>query len=206
MNVTFQVDMNQVTAGFTTPEVNGTWNSWCGNCNPMTDANADGVWEATIPLLSGAYEYKFSADSWTIQEMNDPSGSCTNGDPVFTNRVLSVGTTDMTLSVVCWGSCTPCFYSPQPPVGVLCTSGNPGVALSDDCEAQGGWTGDLGTGNGVWRLGTGGTTSVNTGPSGAHSGTGYLYYETSTGGSTTGTVVTPMVDFCLLYTSDAADE
>ena len=194
VNVTFEVDMNQVTAGFTTPEVNGTWNSWCGNCNPMTDANADGIWEATIPLLSGTYEYKFSADNWTIQEMNDPSGSCTNGDPVFTNRVLSVGTSDMMVPLVCWGSCTPCFYSPQPPVGVTCTSGNPGVALSDDCEAQGGWTGDLGTGNGVWRLGTGGTTSASTGPSGAHSGSGYLYYETSTGGSDTGTVVTPMVD------------
>ena len=37
----------------------------------MTDADGDGIWEATIPLLSGTYEYKFSADSWTIQEMND---------------------------------------------------------------------------------------------------------------------------------------
>ena len=43
VNVTFQVDMNQVTAGFTTPEVNGTWNNWCGNCNPMTDADGDGI-------------------------------------------------------------------------------------------------------------------------------------------------------------------
>ena len=34
--------MNQVTDAFTTPEVNGTWNSWCGNCNPMNDADGDG--------------------------------------------------------------------------------------------------------------------------------------------------------------------
>ena len=35
VNVTFQVDMGLVAAGtFTTPEVNGTWNNWCGNCNP----------------------------------------------------------------------------------------------------------------------------------------------------------------------------
>ena len=45
----------------------------------MTDADGDGVWEATIPLLSGNYEYKYSADNWTIQEMNDPNASCTNG-------------------------------------------------------------------------------------------------------------------------------
>ena len=110
VNVTFQVDMGLVTAGFTTPEVNGTWNNWCGNCNPMTDADGDGVWEATIPLTYGNYEYKYSADTWTIQEINDPSASCTNGNPVYTNRVLNVGTSDMTLSTVCWGSCSPCFY------------------------------------------------------------------------------------------------
>jgi hypothetical protein len=110
VNVTFQVDMGLVTAGFTTPEVNGTWNSWCGNCNPMTDADGDGVWEATIPLTTGNYEYKYSADAWTIQEMNDPTASCTNGNPVNTNRVLTVGTSDMTISTVCWGSCSPCVY------------------------------------------------------------------------------------------------
>ena len=78
-----------VAAGtFTTPEVNGTWNNWCGNCNPMTDADGDGIWEATISLLSGSYEYKYSTDAWTIQEMNDPTASCTNGNATYTNRVL----------------------------------------------------------------------------------------------------------------------
>jgi hypothetical protein len=37
-SVTFLVDMNQVTQGFTTPEVNGTFNNWCGGCAPMSDA------------------------------------------------------------------------------------------------------------------------------------------------------------------------
>ena len=50
INVTFKLDMTQQT-GFTTPEVNGTFNGWCGaTCNPMTDANSDGIWEATIAL------------------------------------------------------------------------------------------------------------------------------------------------------------
>ena len=32
-NVTFQVDMSSVDpVTFTTPEVNGTFNGWCGNC------------------------------------------------------------------------------------------------------------------------------------------------------------------------------
>ena len=32
-NVTFQVDMGNVTNPFTTPEVNGTFNGWCGSSN-----------------------------------------------------------------------------------------------------------------------------------------------------------------------------
>lgn len=108
-NVTFQVDMNQVTAGFTTPEVNGFWNSWCGNCNSMTDANGDGIWEVTIPLEVGTtQEYKYSADAWTIQEMNDPTAPCTNGNATYTNRVLVVPAADTTLPVVCWSSCYGC--------------------------------------------------------------------------------------------------
>ena len=43
-NVTFQVDMNNYTGTFTAPEVNGTFNSWCGNCAAMTDADGYNVW------------------------------------------------------------------------------------------------------------------------------------------------------------------
>lgn len=108
-NVTFLVDMNQVTEAFTTPEVNGEFNGWCGNCNAMTDANSDNVWEATISLPVGdTLEYKFSADVWTIQETNDPAGACTNGNTQFTNRVLVVPTSDVILDEVCWGSCFAC--------------------------------------------------------------------------------------------------
>ena len=77
---------------------------------------------------------------------------------------------------------------------ITCTSGFPGAAFVDDLETQGLWTGDFGTGNGVWKVNSGGTTSGNTGPSGAHSGNNYFYFETSTGGGTTGTIVTPAID------------
>ena len=107
--VTFNVDMNQVTQTFTTPEVNGLWNNWCGNCNPLTDANGDGIWTTTLPLPVGTtQEYKFSADAWTIQEQNNPAASCTNGNATYTNRVLVVPATDTVLNVVCWSQCTAC--------------------------------------------------------------------------------------------------
>ena len=108
-NVTFNVDMNQVTQAFTTPEVNGLWNNWCGNCNPLMDANGDGIWTTTLPLPIGStQEYKFSADAWTIQEQNNPAASCTNGNVTYTNRVLVVPATDTVLNVVCWSQCTAC--------------------------------------------------------------------------------------------------
>jgi hypothetical protein len=107
--VTFNVDMNQVTQSFTTPEVNGLWNNWCGNCNPLTDANGDGIWTTTLPLPVGTtQEYKFSADAWTIQEQNNPAAPCTNGNATYTNRVLVIPATDTVLNVVCWSQCTAC--------------------------------------------------------------------------------------------------
>ena len=106
--VTFQVDMNQYSGSFTTPEVNGTFNNWCGNCAAMSDANGDNVWDVTIALNIGdTVEYKYSHDNWTGQEMNDPTAPCTNGNATYTNRVLVVSATD-TLDVVCWASCTAC--------------------------------------------------------------------------------------------------
>ena len=108
-NVTFNVDMNQVTQSFTTPEVNGLWNNWCGNCNPLTDANGDGIWTTTLPLPVGStQEYKFSADAWTIQEQNNPAAPCTNGNATYTNRVIVIPATDTVLNVVCWSQCTAC--------------------------------------------------------------------------------------------------
>ena len=36
--------------------------------------NGDNIWDVTVKLQSGdTVEYKYSADSWSIQEMNDPN-------------------------------------------------------------------------------------------------------------------------------------
>ena len=112
VDVTFQVDMNDVT-GFTTPEVNGIFNAWCGNCAPMSDANADGVWDLTISLAPGTYEYKYSFDNWAGQETLVPGSSCTMTTGIYTNRVLNVSVAD-SLPVVCWGSCEACGVSSGP--------------------------------------------------------------------------------------------
>lgn len=107
-NVTFRVDMRGFSGTYTTPELNGTFNNWCGNCTPMSDADNDSIWEVTVPV-SGAIEYKFSADNWAVQEMLDPvaDAACTQTTGAFTNRIFNV-TADTTLPAVCWESCMAC--------------------------------------------------------------------------------------------------
>jgi hypothetical protein len=102
--------MQNVT-GFTTPEVNGTFNGWCGGCAPMTDANADGIWELTIPLSGGSYEFKYAHDAWLGQEALTEGSACTVTNFGYTNRTLNVNS-DVTLPVVCWASCTSCDLAP----------------------------------------------------------------------------------------------
>ncbi|MFN6379630.1 MAG: MopE-related protein [Flavobacteriales bacterium] len=106
-DVTFRVDMNNVTQAFTTPEVNGTFNDWCGGCAPMTDADGDGIWELTVTLDEGLHEYKFAADGWNIQETLAQGAPCTVGGAPFVNRSLNL-TGDVVLDPVCWGSCVAC--------------------------------------------------------------------------------------------------
>lgn len=111
-NVEFNVDMSEVTAPFTTPEVNGTFNNWCGGCAPMSDEDGDGIWTITIPLSPGTYEYKYAYDAWAGQETLTAGSPCTVTVDAFTNRSLTVSE-EMTMSPVCWGSCASCT-----PVGV----------------------------------------------------------------------------------------
>jgi 1,4-alpha-glucan branching enzyme len=110
--ITFQVDMQNVT-GFTTPTVNISLDDFCGTCHPLTDANSDGIWETTLNLEAGDYEYKFAYDNWTGQEELTPGSPCTLTTGIFTNRTLAVSAAS-TLPVVCWGSCSECGSTATP--------------------------------------------------------------------------------------------
>ena len=106
-DVTFKVDMNNYGGTFTEVQLNGTFNGWCGACNPMSDDDMDGVWEVTLPLDTGAIEYKFTYDNWSGQENFTEGDPCTVTNDGFTNRSLDVQN-DVILDAVCWESCDPC--------------------------------------------------------------------------------------------------
>ena len=113
-NYTFQVDMSQSGyAATAVPHLRGSWNWGAATTDDMmTDADGDGIWQVTKQITGGA-EYLFAIDTdgvggWDVNESNDPTQSCTNGNPTYTNRVLTIATADTTLGVVCLGSCSPC--------------------------------------------------------------------------------------------------
>ena len=119
-NYTFQVDMNQSGYGATAvPHLRGSWNWGAGTTDDMmTDTDGDGVWEITKSITGGA-EYLFAVDTdgaggWDVNEANDPTESCTNGNATYTNRVLVQATADTTFGVVCLGSCSPCVAAGPP--------------------------------------------------------------------------------------------
>jgi hypothetical protein len=110
VNVTFQSDRSNSPA-FTTAYISGTLNGWSGNANMMSDDDGDGIYEVTISLMPGAYEFKYTADNWAIQENFDPTTAdsvCTLTTGTFTNRLITVGQADTTLGVECWEECGPC--------------------------------------------------------------------------------------------------
>jgi hypothetical protein len=86
----------------------------------MTDANGDGIWETTVLLAEGPYEYKFSYSNWTGQEALTPGSSCTLTSGQYTNRTLAVaGSQAMVLPVVCWNSCSACIVNATLSLNVL---------------------------------------------------------------------------------------
>ena len=54
----------------------------------MTDINNDSIWELTIPLALGSYQFKYSADDWNIQEDLFEFDDCVTGVPPYINREL----------------------------------------------------------------------------------------------------------------------
>jgi len=82
------------------------------------------------------------------------------------------------------------------PFNLNCPGGGQATVFTEDWElGQGAWSGDIGTGNGQWKINSGTTTSNNTGPDTAHSGSHYIHYEASgTGAPGSATMVSPPID------------
>ncbi|WP_033960089.1 T9SS-dependent choice-of-anchor J family protein [Psychroserpens jangbogonensis] len=167
---------------------------------------------------------------WEIAVLAAPStapGAADNtGTDITTNPYTDLGLAELTLYDVyvradCAGdgsdlslwsspvSFTTPATPPNGPVGVTCTVATSSIIFTEEFDdyLATGWTGNLSTtsSNGLWVFPeTGGTTSGNTGPSAASSGSNYMYYESS-GTATTASAVSPAIDLTPAAFGDAIE-
>ena len=107
-DVTFKVNMNNYTGSFTKVYVSGTFNSWSGNSNELTDANTDGIYEGTFSITADSIEFKYTLDNWNAQEALTPGMVCTKTTSGYTNRFEKFSGSAVTLSTACFGECGNC--------------------------------------------------------------------------------------------------
>ena len=88
----------QDTAGFTS--------NWLPGATVLVDSNNTNIYEVTVSIPSGTYQYKFiNGNVWG----NDESvpQSCGFGSFPF-NRQVTIGTTDTILPAICFAQCVVC--------------------------------------------------------------------------------------------------
>lgn len=117
--VTFQVDMSNQTVSpngvhlagsFADANSDGTIDNPYPNWNPggiaLTNAG-NGIWSVTLDLAAGSYEYKFvNGSDWSNPEFFSAGAPCVQGS--FGNRLITVGSVNQTLPLVCWNECVSC--------------------------------------------------------------------------------------------------
>jgi hypothetical protein len=107
--------MSDVVNPFVIPEVNGTFNNWCGNCWALED-QGNNIFSQSFNVDTSLHEFKFSADNWSIQENLDSNLSCIliNFDPSspngwgYANRYLNFNS-DTVFPPICWEDCFACI-------------------------------------------------------------------------------------------------
>jgi hypothetical protein len=100
VNITFQVDMNQVTVDPSGVFIAGSFNGFSNQA--MTSAGG-GVYTYTASLAQGAvvqYKFKNGTNGWE----GNISAPCGDGS----NRTYTVGSSDATVDAVCFNSCSAC--------------------------------------------------------------------------------------------------
>jgi beta-glucanase (GH16 family) len=98
--------------------LNGSFNGWCGNCEPMVHAG-NGLWLRTRSLPPGLHEFKFTTNGWNglIENFSPdiPCGIATYGAGVtYVNRFVQVTDEPVTTPAYCFGSCGVCPGSEAP--------------------------------------------------------------------------------------------
>ncbi len=98
-----------------------SFNGWAMPGIPMEDNDGDGIWEKTLNMVPGIYEYKYVGGTAgaPIDEALDPvlDSACTLTTGIYTNRIVDVGPMDTIVPPNCFEDCGSCATAPPPPAG-----------------------------------------------------------------------------------------
>lgn len=108
VNVTFRVDMFEQNVSPTGVYLGANFDSWSGSLQ-MQDTDGDQIYELTVSLDPGNYQYKFiNGQNFSNPEVIAAGAPCVGGGAT-PNRLLSVaGTSDVILDAYCYESCNEC--------------------------------------------------------------------------------------------------
>lgn len=114
VSATFTVNINSLdTSAVDAVYLSGSFNGWCGDCDVMTHLG-DGLWslERIVPMNQDIF-YHFIADgSLSLSEYFDAEDACAGlSGAMGQQRQASIGSSDIVLDAVCFGSCGPCDLS-----------------------------------------------------------------------------------------------
>ena len=81
----------------------------------MSDIDGDNVWELTVNIPLGTYEYLFTTNGWDGLQAGPPQGSDCDWDPTdsYTNYGFTLEE-DMLLGPYCFGTCWDTCQPPAP--------------------------------------------------------------------------------------------
>lgn len=102
--LTFRVDMREQDVSPDGVHIAGNFQGWDPGATPMEDSDGDGIWKYST-LLGGntTYQYKFiNGNAWGFDE-TVPAGCAQDN-----NRFVELGTSNLTTSAFCFGSCDVC--------------------------------------------------------------------------------------------------
>ncbi|MDX5321050.1 MAG: T9SS type A sorting domain-containing protein, partial [Bacteroidota bacterium] len=133
--VVFRVDMTDQTVSPNGVHVAGSFQGWDPAATAMTDGDGDGIYEVTVQMGAGTYEYKFiNGNSWGSEE-TVPADCQVNG-----NRSVTI-TGGTTLAVVKFGACLPLVTITVDMSNETVTADSVHIAgnLQDEAGANGDW-------------------------------------------------------------------
>jgi hypothetical protein len=128
--VTFRANMALQTVAGDGVFIAGAFQGWSSGTTPLADGDADGIWEVTLPMQPGTYEYKFQNGSGGWESV--PPGCSQNG-----NRFIEVSTDPITVEY-CFNQCSESCISDPDPADITFR-----VDLSDEVVSA----------DGVWMIG-----------------------------------------------------